>query len=161
MKKILLRDGEYVIVDNEDFAWLNQWQWHLSTSGYVRRAQYVRGSGYGKKDYKAVNVTMHRLINKTPDGFFTDHINQNKLDNRKCNLRTTNKSLNGLNRANVKLTKSGRNGVHFDSWTGKWRAEMKINGVKKSLGRFININDAVLARKKAEQEILWNIKFQC
>ena len=156
-KEIKLTKGKVALVDEEDFDYLNQWKWNLSTSGYARRLKYIRSSGYRTKDNTTEIVTMHRLINNTPEGFFTDHINRNKLDNRKCNLRTVTKSLNGLNRDVTVRNSSGYNGVHFENQTKKWRAEMKIDGIKKSLGRFLNIKDAIFARKKAEQNIVWNI----
>lgn len=158
MKKIKLTNSEkFVLVDNEDFNYFNQWKWQLSTSGYARRVEYIRCSGYRTKDNKSVNVTMHRLINNTPDGLLTDHINRNKLDNRKSNLRTVNKSLNGINRNKGVRNSSGYNGVHFENQTKKWRAEMKLNGKKLSLGRFLNIKDAISARKEAEQKALCSI----
>ena len=95
---------------------------------------------------------MHRLINNTPKNMLTDHINRDKLDNRKCNLRSGNKSLNSINRCKPSNNKSGFKGVHLDSWTEKWRAEIKINGKKITLGRFNNKLDAVEARAKAEKK---------
>ena len=156
MSKIKLSRGKWAIVDDEDFEFINQWKWHMSDTGYAKRNRLK--SEIGK--YKSKSIKMHRVINNTPDGLCTDHINRNKLDNRKCNLRTLNKTLNGLNRGVGVRNKSSCNGVHFDSWTKKWRAEIKIYGKRLSLGRFLNINDAITARKKAEHKILWNMNFR-
>lgn len=150
MKKILLTKGKFALVDDEDFDYLNQFTWGVSTSGYARRQIHIR---LGVNKYIGERVWMHRFLNKTPDGLFTDHINRNKLDNRKSNLRTVTKSLNGLNREKTRRNASGFNGVHFDSWTKKWRAEIKVSGKKMSLGRFFNIEDAIDARKKAEAKL--------
>jgi hypothetical protein len=150
MKKIKLTKGKFALVDDEDFEYLNQWRWNVSTSGYARRLQYIKSSGYGNKDYTTVIVTMHRLINQTPDELFTDHINQNKLDNRKSNLRTVTKSQNGINRGKNKNNKSGYKGIYWDTWSEKWRAEIMTNSERIRLGRFVNIKDAVSVRKQAE-----------
>jgi hypothetical protein len=139
MKVIKLNQGKFAIVDDFNFDWLNQWKWYVNTSGYATRKE-------GKK-----TIRMHRLIHKTPSGFFTDHINREKLDNRRANLRTVTKSQNGFNRKAPSNNKSGIKGVYWDKFTNKWRAEIKVFYKKISLGRFANIKDALLARKKAEK----------
>ena len=141
MKKIKLTHGAVALVDDEDFEHLNQFKWHLSDGGYAHRTQY-------KPKPKAIR--MHRVINKTPDKLFTDHINQDKLDNRRTNLRTVNKSQNSINTGLRSTNKSGHKGVYWDSWSRRWRAELKINYKKITLGRYTNINDAIKARKLAE-----------
>jgi hypothetical protein len=148
MKTIPLSKGKFAIVDDEDFKWLNQWNWQLSWNGYAIRQQHIR-LGVNKYSHKCVR--MHRLINRTPIGGITDHINRNKLDNRKANLRNANKSLNSINRDKQPNNKSGTRGVYWDKFNDKWRAELKINGVKKSLGRFLDKDDAILARKEGER----------
>jgi HNH endonuclease len=139
MKLIKLTQNKYTIVDDEDFDYLSQWRWQVSWNGYVIRR------------YKKT-IRMHRLINKTPDGLFTDHINRNKLDNRKSNLRTVTKSENGFNTNLSKNNKSGCKGVYWDGFTNKWRAEIKLNYKKISLGRYVNLIDAVSARKEGEEK---------
>lgn len=83
MKKIPLTRGQFAIVDDDDYAPLSEYKWHLLTSGtgpyYAARTDRSNGQ-------KA--VMMHRVINNTPDGLVTDHINGNSLDNRKENLRS-------------------------------------------------------------------------
>ena len=143
MKKIKLTKGKYALVDDEDFEYLNQWKWHFA-KGYAGRSVGDRKN----KKY----VWMHRLINNTPDGFETDHINRNKSDNRKCNLRTVTKSLNGLNRGKNKNNKSGHKGIYWENQTKKWRAGIGINGKRIKTKRFSNISDAVSARLTIEQE---------
>lgn len=145
--RIKLTKGKYAIVDKEDFDWLNQWKWHYSDGGYAHRSQHIR---LGKNKYSCKIIRMHRLINNTPDGFVTDHINRNKLDNRKCNLRTVDKSVNSINRDKPENNKSGYKGVYWDSWSKKWRAELGLNGKRIRLGRYANIKDAIAARKLAE-----------
>lgn len=137
--KIQLSKGQFTIIDNEDFDWLNQWKWHLSAKGYA-----VRKPGKSA-------IFMHRLINKTPSGFQTDHINRNKLDNRKTNLRTVTNQQNHFNMPLQKSNKTGNAGVCWDKQRKKWLAQIMFNNKSFHLGRFTNIKEAILARKKAER----------
>src|SRR3990167_6055992 len=90
----------FTLVSDEDFEFLNQWKWRISSTGYV-----ISGlSGTG-------NVFMHRIVNDTPIGFDTDHINRDKLDNRRENLRIATKMLNGRNRGENKNNTSGYRGI--------------------------------------------------
>lgn len=87
-----------------------------------------------------------------------DHIGGSTTvhDNRKSNLRTygNNKSeFQSRNTWNAKLKSnntSGTTGVHWDH--GKWCARITVNGKRIILGRFDDINDAVKARKEAEEK---------
>ena len=128
---------------------MNQWKWRLKEDGYAVRSQHIR---LGINNYTSKQIWMHRLINNTAKDLFTDHIDRNKLNNVRKNLRTVNKSLNGINRGKPKNNKSGYKGVYWDSWSKKWRAELEKEGKRMRFGRFINIKDAVFARKQAEQK---------
>lgn len=84
-KEIPLTKGKSAIVDDDLYWSLSQIKWHYS-GGY---AVY-----FEKKTRPRKAVRMHRLINNTPEGMDTDHINGNKLDNRRANLRTCSRSAN-------------------------------------------------------------------
>jgi len=127
-KLIPLTQGKYAIVDDSDYEELSKYKWYLDKF-YAKRNIRV---GCGKQ--KAVK--MHRLINNTPSGFETDHINGDKLDNRKCNLRTATTAQNRCNRGKQIDNKSGYKGVVFVSKYNNWQASIKINGKRKHLGTF-------------------------
>jgi len=148
MGKIKLTHGKIAIVDKDNFEWLNQWKWYCSDGGYAVRSKHVR---LGVNRYSSKKIWMHRLINLTPKGYITDHINRDKLDNRRKNLRNANKSINSINRANPVNNTSGYKGVYWDKFNKKWRAEIKVNYKKISLGRYKNIVDAISARRGAEK----------
>ena len=99
-KRILLTKNKVAIVDDEDYEWLNQWKWKYHKDNY----------GYRTVKYNK-SIFMHRIINKTPDGLFTDHINREGLDNRKCNLRTVTRNQNIFNSKPRKNNTSGYKGV--------------------------------------------------
>lgn len=144
MKKIKLTQGKYALVDDEDFDYLNQWKW-LYKEGYAARRPW------NKEEKKYYWVRMHRLLNKTPDGFFTDHINQNSLDNRKSNLRTVTTQQNAFNSRLYSTNRSGHKGIYWDKVNKKWRVAIMVNYKTVRLGRFKDIKEAIKVRKAAEK----------
>lgn len=139
-KKIKLTKNKYTIVDDDIFDYLNQWKWHYGKTGYAQRSQWLHGKN------KNMLIMMHRLINNTPIGMITDHINQNKLDNRKLNLRTTNKVINALNSKLHNTNNSGYRGIEIIN--NRYRVRIYKN---KSIhiGCYKNIKEAINARNEA------------
>lgn len=142
MKKIKLTHGRTAIVDDEDHEWLSQWKWFFSAKGYAERTQYLGG---GAKNEKSKRFLMHRVINNTPDGLETDHINRNKLDNRKCNLRSVTTAQNQINKLPQKNKVSKYKGVCWDKRAKKWKAQLIKNGERVLNSNFKNEKDAALA----------------
>lgn len=141
MKKIVLTKGAYATVDDEDFEWLNKWKWSLSSVGYA-----VRVVG-GRKHQRM--LLMHRVIMKTSSGMFTDHINRNRLDNRRRNLRNVSPSQSLYNTKLRKDNTSGAKGVYQDKRDGAWVMSLWFDR-KHITKRFWSFADAVRARKTAE-----------
>jgi len=141
---ILLTKGEHTIIDKE-YSYLSKHKWHLNNGGYAARSVCVGGI---KK-----RILLHRLINNTPEGMDTDHINRIKLDNRKANLRTCTRSQNKLNQNPQKNNTSGYTGVFYDKGKkpqyGRWRAQIKINQKFICLGSYQEKEDAINAYRKA------------
>ncbi len=144
MKKIYLSgqlgQGKFAIVDNEDFEWLNQWKWNFDR-GYAYRTQRIGLRKFNKKK----NIQMHRLILKNPKGLISDHINGNRLDNRRKNLRVVNAQQSAFNTGLSSRNKFGYKGVSFQKEKEKYRAYIKINGHQKHLGYFKTKEEAALA----------------
>lgn len=90
---------------------------------------------------------MHRVVNKTPKGLETDHINRNRLDNRKKNLRSVTSGQNKFNR-------SGLNGISWNKTRGKWYAYITVNNKMINLGLYSIFEVAVFARLMGEK-IFW------
>ena len=148
MKKIKLTQNKYALVDDGDFRFLNQWKWYIGSHGYALRKTHIGSVKDGSR--KEVIFLMHRVINKTPKGFDTDHINRNKLDNRKDNLRTVTRQKNALNVGLLKNNTSGHKGISLDKRSGRWETYITVNYKKMFLGYYDNLFDAIKARKKAE-----------
>jgi len=150
MKKIHLSKGKVALVDDKDYEYLNRWKWYYGSHGYACRTVYIKGSG--RKHTKNNHVLMHRVVNGTPEHSITDHINRNKLDNRRSNLRTVDKSMNGINRALQPNNTSGHKGVHWFKRLKLWQAYIDRGGKRTSLGYHRNLSAAVDARKRAEDK---------
>ena len=149
MKKMKLNKGKVALVDDEDFEYLNRWKWHINDNGYAVRTKYTK---LGFKKYEMKRIYMHREVNNTLDGFQTDHINQNRLDNRRINLRMANNQQNAFNASLSKANTSGTKGVSWSNERKKWCAYIHFNNKAIPLGRFLDIKDAIFARKQAEKK---------
>lgn len=131
MKYITLTQGQRTIVDNEDFSTLNKFKWHFNV--YATRTP--RDAERDLK--KAKNWRMHwEIVGKPAKGLEVDHINRNKLDNRRRNLRIVTKSQNVRNRGKTSVNKSGFKGVSWQSVFKKWRATIVVNKKQLHLGYF-------------------------
>lgn len=139
MKVIELTKGQVAIVDDEDFERLAQWRWR-NCNGYAVRSHPTM---------KRRVIWMHREILQTPDGFDTDHINGNKADNRKCNLRVATRSENKFNVGKRSDNTTGFKGVFWHSSARKFRAQITIGGHAKHLGYFATAEEASRAYNTA------------
>lgn len=133
MRVIELTRGQVAIVDDEDFQNLAQYKWMFNGNYAIRRV---------KVDGKLKTVFMHRVIANPPSGFEADHINLNKLDNRRSNLRTATRTQNMWNRPPKKNNKLGIKGVSYHKWRNRYQATVSANGKLKHLGYFDSAEEA-------------------
>jgi len=113
----------------------------------------LRGDGYVDATINRKCVLLHRFILKTIDGIEIDHINRDRTDNRRENLRESTRFENTANRGTVSRNAlSGRIGVSYHSRRRKWVAAMRRNGVVVLNKGFDTIQEAIKARELAEQE---------
>lgn len=128
---------------------------YFDMDDYDKIKDYCWFEGINKScDYHSVRtnvlnstICMHYLI----IGKYVDHIDRNPLNNRKSNLRKASAIENGRNRSVQSNNTSGFTGIYFRRDTNKWAAHIAIEkGVSKSLGCFINKEDAIIARLQAE-----------
>lgn len=142
-KEIPLTRGFVAIVDAEDYERLNQWKWYAKRVGANSDGFYA--SSITRVGGKGNNVLMHRLVNNTPKGMVTDHINHNTLDNRKINLRNATRAQNLANMTKRPGLSSKYKGVSRCKREKMWKASICFNGKSISLGTFNDENDAGLA----------------
>lgn len=136
---IALSKGTSAVIDDDDVWIVVPYTWCVSSEGYAMTSAPITRR----------TIYMHRLILGLEAGEFTDHINGDRLDNRRENLR---QATVGQNTANTGLTtrnRSGFKGVYFHRRTGKWIAQIKVAGRKKHLGTFSAAKDAARAYDEA------------
>lgn len=125
--------------DLKDYDIIKDICWFLSTSGSTKRLE-------GTDPKTGKTIRMHVLL-----GYKScDHIDRNELNNRSENLRIATNKENSRNHSLFRNNTSGFSGVVWDKSREKWCARIEINGKTKSLGRFVNKKDAIIARLKAE-----------
>lgn len=129
----------FAIVDDEDYADLSRFKWHLAACGYPARnlPRPAKGIEY-----------LHRRLMNNPAGL-VDHANSDPLDNRRENLRITDKRGNA---ANMRCkARCGLKGVTFHPQSGKWRARIMDSGKQISLGLYASREDAHAEYVKAAE----------
>lgn len=149
------RDGSvraWAIVDEADATWASAFHWSLS-KGYAVRGEVG-------PDGRQRAVLLHReLLGLGPgDPLQGDHINRDPLDNRHANLRVVPRRGNLQNRGSLPGSSSRFRGVHFERWSGRWRAEIKVGGRKMRLGRFASEEEAAgVARAARAREMAYAV----
>lgn len=138
-KLIELYNGLFSKVDNEDYIKFKDINWSIDTNGYAMNR--IKG-------------LLHRLIMRTPENMQTDHINHDKLDNRKSNLRIVTISENQWNcLKTIKKTSSIYKGVSWDKRKNKWYSRIKKNNKAISIGNFTSEIEAAKAYDKKAKEL--------
>lgn len=141
---IPLTHGRYALVDESDHARLASANWHLSRSGYAQRWRAFRDdAGVARR----IEVWMHReVVGDVPVGYVVDHINGDRLDNRRGNLRIVRSAANASNAA--------RRGffVGVRRTRTPWEAVVIVDGHERVIGRFATPEEAARARHVAERE---------
>lgn len=136
------KSGEVVaesLIDLEDVDVVLQHKWTLGSHGYIT-------SGAGKNQ-----ILLHRLLSNAPQNVYVDHINRNKLDNRKLNYRFCTNQENNRNKDLYSHNSSGITGVTWNKERNKWQAQIVVNNKNISLGRFDDFENAVKVRLDAEK----------
>jgi hypothetical protein len=136
VKKIYIDASRYTLVDDEDYDELNKYKWSQAVDGYIVRTEYGQ------------TVRMHNEVLKLRNGSGLDHIDRNRANNQKSNLRIVDHSTNCQN----KVTKNnfGFKGVSFKY--KKFRAVISRHGKQYHLGYFETPEEAarVYDRKALE-----------
>jgi hypothetical protein len=145
LKYINLTQGKQAIVSDEDYDLVNQHKWYYDkTTGYAKRDVRVDG--------KRKCIYMHRFINSTNDGELTDHINGNRLDNQRNNLRSCNFTQNHANKKIESKFSSKYKGVYWQKNRSKWIAMIRINRKGHYLGCFTDEKEAAKAYNKRAKD---------
>jgi hypothetical protein len=132
----------YFVIDNEDLEKVSNYTWYKDCYGYPATNKY------------GVHLRCHQVVmGKAKDGLVTDHINRNRLDNRKNNLRFVTNAENSRNRSDGfairKVLKESLYGIY--PRYGKRQTTYKVefhdqNNKTTYIGSYKNLNKAVSVR---------------
>lgn len=125
-------------IDKDDYEKIKNYCWCENKDNYM----------VARIDNK--RVLLHRYILNFPEEMI-DHINRDKSDNRKQNLRFVNYNQNNANKNMQSNNKSGIVGVRFDKVRNKWVAELSFEG-KTHFKRFNTLEEAIAQRKIMEEK---------
>lgn len=149
MKFLPLTQGQIAIVDDDVYAKLSCFKWSLHGDGYAAR-------GYNSNKRIVIVKLHHEVIGKPTEGYEVDHINGDKLDNRKDNLRFVTHQQNMWNRGKLKTNSSFASkyiGVTWRHERNKWRSRITLpNGKRMYLGSFEKEEDAAKAYNDAAKK---------
>lgn len=130
MAKLRISGNRESIIDPDDFVRFSDTKWHMAGKGYVK----------SRKGY------LHRLIIGASNGEEVDHINGDKLDNRRCNLRLASSNENKWNRGKQRGSYSSRfKGVSWHAASQSWRAQINVRRKLINLGYYHSEIDAARA----------------
>jgi hypothetical protein len=151
---MIIRPGKVVIIDDEDYEHLKQFDW---------QAQKDCNTYYASRNVKISNnnwkiIYMHWDILGRKEGLITDHINGNGLDNRRENLRHVTHRQNCQNKHIKKSSKYP--GVCWCSTKLKWKASIQNKGKRYNLGYFISEKDAFSAYCAAVRDLKEEILYE-
>jgi hypothetical protein len=133
----------YAKVDDDDFEKLSKYKWQLHSDNYAIGWDKKKYGGSGKM------VFMHRHIIRPSDGLQVDHVDGDKLNNCKSNLRQCTDTQNKANSVLKKNNSTGHKGVWFDGRRKKYRAYIKKNYRTIHLGYFKTLEEAANAYDQA------------
>jgi hypothetical protein len=132
-----------ILIDDEDWEKIKNYKWYTNSKKYI----------FGRIDKNHKLKFLHRVIMNASKKQYIDHINGNKNDNRKLNLRLCNNSQNLRNRGKQKNNTSGYKGVYWHKNKTykykKWVAIIQINYKQIFLGNFETKEQAALVYNQA------------
>lgn len=150
MKRIKLANNKgFSLIDDEDFEEVSKYKWH-NARGYAE-CKRVGIRSNGKRGI--CNIFIHHLIIGKKEGMHVDHINRNKLDNRRKNLRHCTISENVINTGLNSRNKTGYKGVYWEQAKRRFRAVICFQRKYHRLGIFKTAEEAALAYNKKAREL--------
>jgi hypothetical protein len=154
MRQISLTKGMTALIDDEDFEWASRFTWWAVNLGRKGENHWYAATNVGGRKNKKT-LLMHREIAARaglPWSPRYDLRDRNGLNNQRVNLRPATATLNNANSKKRLGTTSRFKGVSWESFTGRWRAQIRNAGKSFSLGRFADEIEAAKAYDAAARE---------
>lgn len=149
-----------VLIDKEDFDLVSQGQWFVFNKRKNSHLKDICSIVWTRKiDEKQYNYDIYQLILSTKNNkdIVVDHINNNRFDNRKSNLRLVDAKTNRINQPPKQTSNNkfinGRQGYNFDKNTNKYLTRININGKEINIGRYNTELEAEIINIKANMII--------
>lgn len=140
----------HALIDITDADWASQWTWGI-TNGYVTRTEWNGGGANRRMFY--LHRELMRLI--PGDGIEVDHIDRDRLNNRRTNLRVVTHAQQLQNRPQVNNGWTSQyRGVSWHALTQKWRARVEIDGESHYLGIFSTEEEAAEVARAARARLM-------
>ena len=136
--EVVSTNGFHFFIDKEDEERVKQFKWCVCTD--QKGNQTVISTS---------RKTLHRMLLNDPIGYEVDHIDLDRLNNRKRNLRVCTHQQNQMNQPLQRNNTSGVSGVSFYPARNKYRGRIKISGKDIHLGYYDTIDEAIMARTAA------------
>ena len=130
-----LPTGMRFVIDRTDYPLVSHYKWVANRAGYFLAST-------GQRDE---HIFLHRLIMNPPAGLYVDHIDGDKSNCRRSNLRICTKTENNRNVGLTSNNQSGYKGVHWAADRGKWRAEITVDRDHIRIGSFDSAEEAARA----------------
>lgn len=152
MPLIRIRKGLFAEVSEEDSDLLGiAWHAHKHKNGTIYACHRYRVGGSTLRDWLH-RVVMERMIGRRlQEDELVDHMDTNKLNCKRDNLRLATRSENESNKGYV-YGRSKYRGVFFEEKRGMWRARITVNKKKYHLGYFKSEKEAAQAYNDAAIE---------
>lgn len=141
-REIPLTKGYTALIDEEDYERVSQRNWQANIRHYT---VYAQTNKLGTRS----SISLHRFLLDAPSGVWVDHRDGNGLNCCKSNLRFATPTENQSNKRRNAGSRGGLKGIWWDSRELLWRAEIRVNGRKFSLGRFIDPEEGARAYDEA------------
>jgi hypothetical protein len=143
VKEIDLGRCQFALVDDEDFDWLNQWNWFATWNKKLKKYYAQKNVWDGRQR----SISMHQEILGKRLGFEIDHINRDSLDNRRRNLRFVTRSQNMLN-GSMRKNRTGFRGVERAG--NKWCARLRVGATR----HYSGVKNTILEAAAAYNELV-------
>lgn len=136
--EIPLTRGKVALISKSDLPLVSRFKWYYGGAGYAERMSK-------DPDGKRIAIRLHRFLVGSPEGMQVDHINGDRLDNRRENLRVCTAAENRRNITKISSNTSGFRGVSFAKREQNWEAYLWVNNKKVHLGRHATAEEAARA----------------
>jgi hypothetical protein len=148
MPTIPLSQGQFALVDDDDYQSLNQFKWYAvwakNSQFYARRREVDSGK----------EISMQNAVLPPRLGLIVDHRKRTEtLDNRKGNLRYATNSQNQANKRVQSNNKTGYKGICWNKRRSRWRVQVWLGGKAVYEKSFVSLQDAIEAHSREATRI--------